>query len=256
MKYVDLNCDMGESTHLYPYRIENDLAILQHISSVNIACGLHAGDAYTMHRLVETALNLGVAVGAHPSFPNRENFGRSDQYLEPAVLYDTLVYQIAALQGLIKVCGGSLFHVKAHGALYNLAARDAGVADTVCRAVKDLDDRLYVYVLSGSEMIAAARRAGLKTASEVFIDRTYQENGLLTPRTQPGALIEDETGAISQALQMVQEGTVTATNGKTINVQAETICLHGDGRFALKFARSIHEVFLRHDIQIRRPNHA
>lgn len=250
MPRIDINCDMGESTSLHPYHIDQDLAILPFLSSVNLACGFHAGDAYTMHQLTDAALAAGIAVGAHPSFSDRENFGRSNQQLSPVQLYDIVVYQLGALNAFLKVNGTRLHHVKPHGAMYNMAAKDRMMADTICTAIKDFDDRLIVYGLSGSELIHAARSLGLAAASEVFADRSYQDDGTLTPRTVTGAMIENEALSIAQVLQMVEKGSVQSVSGKTVPVQADTICIHSDGQHALSFARQIFETFQRHSIEV------
>lgn len=250
---VDLNCDMGESTSLYPYSIEKDIELLQYVSSINLACGFHAGDAYTMHRLVESALDKRVAVGAHPAFPDKENFGRTNMHVSPEALYDIIIYQLGALQGFLQIYNSKLHHVKAHGALYNMAAKDELIADIICNAVKDFDESLILYGLSGSEMIRCAEHLGLQTASEVFADRTYAPDGSLTPRTEKNALIENEDSAIEQALKLIKEGTITSTTGSLINVKTDTICIHGDGPHAIKFAKAIYEKFMEEHVVIRQP---
>ena len=242
---------MGESTHLWPYDIKKDLALLPWISSMNIACGFHAGDPHTMHELVAAALKTGVAIGAHPSYQDRENFGRSNLFLSPEKVYDIMVYQVGALQAFLQVHGAALHHVKPHGALYNMAAADAVLATAVCQAVKDIDDDLVLYGLSGSELIKAAQSIGLTTASEVFADRTYQDDGSLTPRSAAHALIEEEQACITQVLQMVQQGTVNTINGHTISIAAETICIHSDGTHALAFAQHIHQALKQQGIEIK-----
>ena len=242
---------MGESTHLWNYTIENDLALLPYISSLNIACGFHAGDPHTMQELVAAALDAGVAVGAHPSFYDRDNFGRSNISLSPEKVYELIVYQVGALQAFLQVHGASLHHVKPHGALYNMAAADNILATAICKAIKDLDADIILYGLSGSELIRAAEHAGLETASEVFADRTYQDNGSLTPRIQPDALITDESLAIAQVLQMVQQRTVNTITGKTIPIATETICIHSDGLHALAFAQHINQALKQQGIEIK-----
>lgn len=230
---VDLNCDMGEG-------MPGEEIIMRFISSANIACGYHAGDEDTMKRTVEIASHHGVAIGAHPSFPDRENFGRKEMNLDEDILYDIIVLQIRVLDAIAEMAGLSLHHVKPHGALYNMAAKDPMVAAVIARAVKDIDPSLLLYGLSGSYLISEAKTIGLKTASEVFADRTYQDDGSLTPRTQPGALIETEEASIQQVLQMVKNGTVSSVSGKIIPIRAETICIHGDGRNAVAFAKLLH----------------
>lgn len=251
MVAIDLNCDMGESTHLWKYDIQNDLKLLPWISSMNLACGFHAGDPQTMHDLVSAALDAGVAVGAHPSFNDRENFGRSNHDLSPEKVYDLVIYQVGALQGFLQLCGASLHHVKPHGALYNMAATDPALAAAICRAVKDFDSDLILYGLSGSELMKEAELVRLEVCNEVFADRTYLPGGLLTPRSRPNALITDEAASVAQVLQMVQQSTVNTLTGETIPIRAETICLHSDGAHALAFAQKIHTTLKEHGIEIR-----
>jgi len=242
---------MGESTSLFAYDIEKDIALMSYLSSVNLACGYHAGDAHTMHRLVETAMDKRIAIGAHPSFPDRENFGRTNMEVSAPELYDIVLYQLGALYAFVKVKGGHLHHVKPHGALYNMAAKHRLLADAICKAIVDFDRDLILYGLSGSELINAANEMGLKAASEIFSDRTYLDDGSLTPRTMHGALIEDEQLALKQVLQILKKGTVQTTSGKNIELKAETICIHGDGKHALEFARNIHTDLVENGINIK-----
>lgn len=242
MLSIDINCDMGESTHLWPYHIEKDRLLLSYVSSMNLACGLHAGDAHTMHELVEAAVTAGVAIGAHPAFADRDNFGRTNMQLPPEKIYDLVLYQIGALDAFLTIMNSRLHHVKPHGALYNMAAKDEVMAHAICKAIYDYDPQLLLYGLSGSKLIATATAVGLTTRSEVFADRTYQPDGHLTPRSQPGALIDNTEDALKQVLQMVQKQTVTAVNNKQLPIVAETICIHGDGEHAVEFARAIYEL--------------
>lgn len=230
---VDLNADLGEGA-------PDDAELLALVSAANIACGWHAGDARLMQATVAAALARGVAIGAHPSYPDRHNFGRSEMQLAPADVQADLIYQIGALQALVHAAGGRLHHVKPHGALYNQAARDPALADAVCAAVRAVDPGLAVYGLAGGELLRAARRAGLRAVAEVFADRGYRADGSLVPRSQPGALIDDAGEAVERTLRMVREGVVQAVSGETVPLQAQTICLHGDGPHALAFARAIH----------------
>ncbi|OQP56958.1 lactam utilization protein LamB [Niastella vici] len=250
MLSIDLNCDMGESTHLWPYHIEKDLLLLSYVSSINLACGFHAGDAPTMHQLVAAAVEAGVAIGAHPGFADRENFGRTNLLLPPAAIYDLVLYQIGALDAFLKVLHTRLHHVKPHGALYNMAAKDAVMAETICKAVCDYDSSLVLYGLSGSKLIEAAHATGLATCSEVFADRTYQDDGHLTPRTHPQALLHDTNQSLQQVLQMVEQRSVTSINGREVPLVAETVCIHGDGEFAVAFARVIKETLERNGIVV------
>lgn len=233
-KLIDLNCDMGEG-------IASDKLIMPFINSANIACGYHAGDEKTMKKTVELALKNNVRIGAHPSYLDRENFGRTDIRLPLQELYDLVTTQIYILDKIVKAAGSSLHHVKPHGALYNMAARAKPRAAVVALAIKDVDDKLVLYGLSGSHSISEAKKIGVKTASEVFADRTYQDNGALTPRSQPNALIEDTDKVIAQVLQMIKQGTVTTVSEKIIPIIAETVCIHGDGEHAVAFAKAIHK---------------
>jgi UPF0271 protein len=234
---IDLNCDMGEG-------METDAAIFPFISSANISCGYHAGDADTMRRTVELALRHHVAIGAHPSYPDRANFGRVDMLGKGLSLDEVvglIVDQLIILQAICDEFGARLHHVKPHGALYNRAARDASVSALICRAIREFDPSLQLYGLSGSEMRTATERHGLVFVNEVFADRTYQADGSLTPRTEPGALIEDAAQSMAQVLKMVEEGRVIASGGEEVFIQADTICLHGDGSHAVEFAKMIYE---------------
>ncbi|HEY2255216.1 MAG TPA: 5-oxoprolinase subunit PxpA [Variovorax sp.] len=231
---IDLNVDLGEGC-------DNDEALLGLVSSANIACGWHAGDARTMRQCVRWALANGVAIGAHPSFPDRENFGRSEMKLPPEEVYAGVLYQVGALAAIAKAEGGHLSHVKAHGALYNQAAKDPVLADAICEAVRRFDPGLRFFGLAGSGMISAAERAGLAPVEEVFADRGYQPDGSLVPRSRPGALIEDEEQSLAQALSLVRDHQVRAIDGSMVAIRAQTVCLHGDGAHALAFARRIRE---------------
>ncbi|MBY0013936.1 LamB/YcsF family protein [Paenibacillus typhae] len=237
MKSVDLNCDMGES--FGAYRIGQDEDILPYITSANIACGFHAGDPGIMSRTVQLALKHDVAVGAHPGLQDLAGFGRREIKLSPREAYELTVYQVGALWGFVRAEGGMLRHVKPHGALYNMAAASAGLAEAIAEAVYRIEPELILFGLAGSELIRAGNRAGLRTASEVFADRTYQSDGALTSRSRPDALVTDEQQALHQVLSMVQEGKVRSTDGRDVAITAETICLHGDGHHAVAFASAI-----------------
>lgn len=238
MKIVDLNCDMGESTG--SQMIGDDLSIIPYISSSNIACGFHGGDPMVMHATVELAIRYGVAIGAHPSFYDIEGFGRNEIALSKEEIYDIVLYQVSALDGFTKRLGRKLHHVKPHGALYNMAARIPGYALAIAAAVKDIDKSLILYGLSGSELIKAGRDAGLSTCSEVFADRTYQDDGSLTPRTKAGAVIHEFERSIEQVMLMIEEGKLRSLSGKLINIEAETICIHGDHPGSALFAKGLH----------------
>lgn len=233
MKAV-INCDMGEGAG-------NDALIMPYIQSANIACGYHAGDAATMRATIELCLKHQVDIGAHPSFYDRENFGRKEMDLPVQILYEMVTQQLQVLFDAAAGCGATMHHVKPHGALYNMSARDAITAAVIAHAVKDFDSSLVLYGLSGSYSVSEALKLGLKTANEVFADRTYRDDGSLTPRSQPGSLLEDPGKVVEQVLQMTREGYVTTITGNKIPVTADTICIHGDGEHAVEFAKAIHD---------------
>lgn len=220
MPAVDLNADLGEGCG-------DDEALLAIVTSANVACGWHAGDAATMEATVRSAIAHGVRIGAHPSYPDRENFGRTPMRRTPEEIEDDVTRQLRALDAIVRAQGARLHHVKAHGALYNTAARDRAVADAISRAVRAFDPQLAIVGLAGGEQIASAKAHGLRAIPEVFADRGYREDGSLIPRAEPGALIDDVDAAVAQALDLTRSG------------RGETICLHGDGPHALEFARSI-----------------
>ena len=234
---IDFNCDLGES--FGGYRLGADLEILPLVTSANVACGFHAGDPAVMRRTVRAALDQGVAVGAHPGLPDLVGFGRREMEITPQEAHDMVLYQIGALHAVVKAEGGRLRHVKAHGALYNMAAKNAKLAEAIAEAVKRFDPELVFFGLSGSVMIDAGQRLGLRTASEAFADRTYQPDGSLTPRSQPNALIAEVGRAADQAIRMAKEGKVRTVQGRDMAIQADTICIHGDGPHAVEFAREI-----------------
>lgn len=241
---IDLNADLGEGCG-------SDEALLALISSANIACGWHAGDASTMLQTVQWALAKGVAIGAHPSYPDRENFGRTEMQRDPRDIYADVLYQIGALAAIVKAQGGRLAHVKAHGALYNQAARNRAQAQAIVDAVRDFDPQLSFFGLAGSVMIEAAREAGLTVKEEVFADRGYNPDGSLVRRGTPGALLDDDEAVLSQTLSMVREHKVRAIDGQWIPIQADTVCLHGDGPHALAFAQRIRDRLQEEGIAVR-----
>ena len=246
---VDLNCDMGESFGAWQMGLDAEL--MDYVSSVNVACGFHAGDASVIRKTVETAIVKNVRIGAHPSFPDLQGFGRRAMKMSPAEIFDIVLYQVAALKGICEASGGKLHHVKPHGALYNQAATDKILAEAIATAVKSIDGNLILYGLSNSFLISEAKRIGLKTASEVFADRTYQPDGILTPRSQPNALIETVEKSCEQVLEMITAQIVTATNGEKISIRVDTICIHGDGAHALEFARAINRTLGEKGIRIK-----
>ena len=245
---IDINCDMGEG--FGPWPMGNDDALMQHITSANIACGFHAGDPLIMQKTVRLALEHGVAIGAHPGYPDLQGFGRRNMQLSPEEAYAMVLYQIGALRVIAGAAGGRLHHVKPHGALYNAAAKDRSLADAIARAVHAAGDDLLLYGLSGSALIEVGRAAGLRTCSEVFADRSYQADGSLTPRGQPGALIDNTEKAVAQALEMVRNQRVKSIDGQWVPLQADTICIHGDGPHAVEFARALYGAFEREGIRV------
>ncbi|MES2772818.1 MAG: 5-oxoprolinase subunit PxpA [Bacteroidota bacterium] len=241
---IDINCDMGEG-------METDVLILPFISSASIACGYHAGNEDTIKRTIELCLENGVAAGAHPSFFDKENFGRKEQYLSAEEVYQLVGEQLYIFEKLASPMGCVMHHVKPHGALYNMAANDRTLSNIVAKAVGDFDENLLVYGLCGSHFISEAAARGLRVANEVFADRSYQDDGTLTPRSQTGALIEEDEKALQQVLQMINTQTVTAQSGNTFPIKAETICIHGDGAHAVSFAHTIHQYLKGHHIEIK-----
>lgn len=242
--WTDLNCDMGEG-------YESDALIMPFISSANIACGYHAGDQQTMIRTISLARKYGVAIGAHPSYPDKENFGRKQMVMAANELYQVMTDQLKILNNIASDMGMSLHHVKPHGALYNTAAADPAVAEAIATAVADFDARLILYGLANSAFVHAAEKAGLQFCGEAFADRTYTDAGLLTPRTEAHALINDHDQAIAQVLQIIESGTVESASGKRIRLEADTFCIHGDGPHAVAFAQKIHDALKAKGIQIK-----
>jgi UPF0271 protein len=235
---IDINCDMGESYGAWT--IGNDAAIMPFISSANIACGFHGGDPVVMRDTILLALKHHVAIGAHPSYPDLQGFGRREMKLPPQEVYALVQYQVGALTAMVVSAGGRLHHVKPHGALYNAAAGDSDLSDAIVRAVRDIDPRLIIYGLAGSATVRSARALGQPCAEEAFADRTYRSDGSLTPRTGEGALIGDPEAALQQVLRMARDGQVTSTDDRKVTLHADTICIHGDGLHALDIARSLH----------------
>lgn len=246
MHTVDLNCDLGES--FGSYKMGMDDKILDYVTSANIACGFHAGDPATMRKTVQLALEKNVGIGAHPGLQDLVGFGRRNMQISPQDAYDLVVYQIGALYGFVKAEGGKLQHVKPHGALFNMAARDAKLAEAIAEGIYKVDPELILFGLSGGELIKAGKRIGLRAANEVFSDRTYQRDGSLTSRTEYNALIKNHETAAMQAVRMVKEGKVRTLQGVDIPIKADTICLHGDGEKALYFARHIKETMTNEGI--------
>lgn len=236
---VDLNCDLGEGAG-------HDAALMPLITSANIACGAHAGDEATMRATVALAQRHGVAVGAHPGFADRANFGRRELPVTPDEVHALVLDQVRKLRRL-----GPVRHVKPHGALYNMAARDLALARAVVDAIYEVDQRLILFGLAGSHLIAVAEACGLPVVSEVFADRTYQADGSLTSRARPDAMITDENAVVAQVLRMVREGRVRATDGTDVAIKADTVCLHGDGAHPVEFARKLRDELSAAGVEIK-----
>jgi UPF0271 protein len=250
MKKIDVNCDLGESYGAY--KIGQDEEMLKYVTSVNIACGFHAGDPKTMRETIERAVENQVGIGAHPGFPDLNGFGRRNMDMTPQEIYDLVVYQVGALDGFVRIAGAKLQHVKPHGALYNMAAKNESISNAIAQAVCAYDPSLILYGLSGSELIAAGKRIGLRTASEVFADRTYQQDGSLTSRKLSDAMIKEDSVAAGQVVRMVKEGRVRSLQGTDVDIQADTVCIHGDGPHALSFAQHLRTTLLESSITVQK----
>ena len=243
---VDLNADVGEG-------MGDDVALLDIVTSANIACGLHAGDARTMADTVALCLRRGVAIGAHPSFDDREGFGRRDMNIAPEAARALVLRQIEAVATIAAAAGARLKHVKAHGAMYNMAARDPVLAGAIAEAVREFDSNLLLVGLAGSALMVAGESAGLRVASEAFADRAYRKDGTLVPRSQPGALIEDADLAVARALDMVRTAAVRSIDGAMVAVRAETICVHGDTPGAAAMAGVLRAALEDAGVAVRAP---
>lgn len=251
---VDLNCDLGES--FGAWTLGQDEAILPFVTSANIACGFHAGDPAVMRRTVRLALRAGVALGAHPGLPDLAGFGRRDMAISAEEAFEMTVYQLGALAAVARAEGGQLHHLKPHGALYNMAATSPALAEAIAEAVYKVQPELLLYGLAGSALPRAGEKLGLRTAYEVFADRSYQPDGTLTPRRQPGAVLTEAAAAAAQALRLVQEGKVRSQPGADVALRADTVCLHGDGAHALEFAQRIHETLRAAGVALQTPGGA
>ena len=249
MYFVDLNSDLGES--FGNYTIGMDEEILKYVSSANVACGWHAGDPMVMEKTVALAKEFGTAVGAHPGFPDLMGFGRREMAVSPAEAKAYTLYQLGALAAFCQAEGVKLQHVKPHGAMYNMAARDYELARAICEAVAEFDRNLIVLALSGGEMVRAAGELGLRTAFEVFADRAYEEDGSLVNRRKPGAMITDEEEAIRRVIRMVKEQKVETITGKDIAIRADSVCVHGDGEKALAFVEKIRRALQEEGVLIQ-----
>lgn len=221
MTAIDINCDLGEGAG-------NDEALLPWITSANIACGFHAGSPAAMRQLVTVCCDRGVAIGAHPGLRDAEGFGRRELPITPEDAYDIVVYQTGALLSFALAAGASLAHVKPHGALYNMAARDAALAEAIAQAVRDIDRSLVLFGLANSELIAAGERLGIATAAEAFVDRAYLADGALVPRDRADAFVHDSATATERVIGMVRDGRVSAVDGSVLHVRPRTVCIHSD----------------------------
>lgn len=238
---VDLNCDMAES--FGAYRIGADDEVFPFITSANVACGFHGGDPSVMRRTIARARELGVAVGAHPGLPDLIGFGRRNMDVTPDEVYDMVVYQTGALLGFANAAGVEMQHVKAHGALYNMAVARADLSAAIARAVRDVDRGLVLFGLPGSHLLGEAESVGLATAAEAFADRNYMSDGSLVSRRRPDALVHDTNEAVERTIRMVREGKVRTVDGHDISIRVDTVCIHGDGAHAAEFARALRDGF-------------
>lgn len=249
---IDLNSDIGES--FGAWSMGDDEGVLAQVSSANIACGMHAGDPATMQRTVALALRHGVAIGAHIGLPDLQGFGRREMRVSAAEAHAFTLYQLGALCAFAQAAGARLSHVKPHGALYNMAARDAALADAIAAAVRAFDTRLLFFGLAGSQLPLAGERAGLRVAHEAFCDRRYEADGSLTPRQHADAVIDTVEAAVAQALAIARNGALLARDGSALRVQADTLCVHGDRPDAAAFARALRAALDGAGIRVRAPH--
>lgn len=245
---VDLNCDMGESFGNYKCGLDEE--VIRYISSANVACGFHASDPVVMSDTVSIAKETGVSIGAHPGFQDLVGFGRRNMTVSPKEAKTLIQYQIGALMAFLAANNMKLCHVKPHGALYNMAAKDLELATAICEGIKEVDEDLIVLGLPNSMMEKAAKECGLTFAKEVFADRAYEEDGSLVKRSLPGSVITDEEEAVKRVVSMVKYGKVRAITGKEIDVCADSICVHGDGVKAVEFVKKIRERLITEGVTI------
>ncbi len=248
MYHVDLNCDLGES--FGRFKLGEQEEILKYITSANIACGFHSGDPTVMRETVKLAIDQGVKIGAHPGLPDLNGFGRREMAITPQEGYDMVVYQIGALQGFLATFNEEMQHVKPHGALYNMAAKDQALAEAIAQAVYDVSPSLILFGLADSELTKAGEKIGLRTAHEFFSDRTYQADGSLTSRSQPNAMITEREQSAAQVIKAVKEGKVLSQQQTEVALRADTVCIHGDGEHALAFAEYLQETLVNNQITI------
>ncbi len=249
MYKIDLNSDLGEGAAF-------DAEIIPLVTSANIACGFHAGDSVLMKKTIELCLQNGAAPGAHPGYPDKENFGRTKMNVTPEDVYSFTLCQIGALDAFAKAKGVKLEHVKPHGAMYNMAAKDAALSLAIVDAIRDYDSSLILLALSGSEMIKAAKLRGIRYASEIFADRAYEADGSLRARTLEGSMITDENEAIERVIRMIKEGKVRAYTGEDVEIEAHSVCVHGDSAKALDFVKALNKAFVENDIKTVRLSEA
>ncbi len=249
MSCVDLNCDLGESFGAYTMGM--DAEVIPNVTSVNVACGYHAGDPLIMEKTVALAKQHGAAIGAHPGFPDLMGFGRRQMVVTPEEAGAYVKYQVGALMAFAKGHGLRLQHVKPHGALYNMAAKDEKLAEGICKAIYSIDPELIFMGLAGSVMLEAAERIGLKTASEVFADRAYNDDGSLVARSKPGAVIHDPEAAVARAVKMAKEGKVISINGKEIDIRADSICVHGDNPKAIETVIKLRNALIEQGVEVK-----
>jgi UPF0271 protein len=246
---IDLNSDLGEGAG-------SDDELLSLVSSANIACGFHAGNADTMRSAIAAAQSRGVAVGVHPSLFDRENFGRKELPITCEQLYDIVSFQLGIFQAVAETAGARVSHVKPHGALYNMAARDLRIAESIIRAIHDVDPILLVFTPGSSALATAAQARGLTVVPEVFADRGYMKDGSLVPRERPGALLKDPEAAATRVVRMLHEAKVRSIDGYDVAITAETVCVHGDTPDAVAFARALRQKLEEQDVEIRAPGAA
>lgn len=249
MYQIDLNCDLGES--FGNYKIGMDEKVIPMITSANVACGYHASDPVVMNKTIGMAKEYGIEVGAHPGFPDLMGFGRRNMNVSPSEAKAYTLYQLGALDAFCRVHGRKMQHVKPHGAMYNMAAKNYSLAKAICEAIYEFDKDLIVMGLSGGELVRAGKDTGLRTALEVFADRAYEEDGTLVDRRKDGAVITDEEVAIARVVRMIKEQKVTAITGKDITIKADSVCVHGDGVKALEFVKKIRENLTEEGIALK-----
>ena len=243
---IDFNCDMGESFGMYKMGFDEE--VIKHITSANIACGFHAGDPMWMRHTVDLAQRHGVAIGAHPSFPDLNGFGRRNMVVSADEAKNDVTYQVGALQAF--TADKKLQHVKPHGAMYNMAVNDASLAQAICESILEIDPDMILVALAGSRWLDIAEDMGLKVAREIFADRALNADGTLVSRSQPGSVIHDTTEVVERSLRMVTEGKATAITGEQIDVQADSLCLHGDTPGAVEMAAALKRELEAADVEI------